>query len=95
MATEPDFDLGVLVGAVIVHDSVDVLPGGNLTFDGVEEEANELLMAVLLHAAADYRAIEDVGGGKQGRGPMSLVAVVRGATLPGLSGRPGWVGSSA
>ena len=48
--------LGFLWVPVIVHDSVDVFPGGNFTFDGVEE-ANELLMAMVLRAAADHRAI--------------------------------------
>ena len=85
MAAEPGFGLGVLVGAVIVH-SVDVLPGENFAFDGVEE-ANESLMAALLHAAADHRAVEDIERGEQGRGPMSLVVVGHGEP-------PGFVGGS-
>ncbi len=42
---EPAFDLGVLVGAVVVDDEVDVATGGDVGVD-VPEEAQELLVAV-------------------------------------------------
>lgn len=83
MAIEPGFDLGMLVGAVIAHDRMDVLSGGDFAFDGVEK-ANELLMPVLLHAAADHRAVEDVEGCEQCRGPVPLVVVGHSAALAGL-----------
>ena len=37
---EPGFDLGVFVGAVVVHDGVDILSDGNFVLDGVEEVMN-------------------------------------------------------
>ena len=52
MAHEPRRDLRMLVGCVIVDDDVDDLAGRHLGLDGIEE-ADELLMAMALHAAAD------------------------------------------
>ena len=46
------------MGGVIVDDGVDHLSNGNLLLDDIEE-ANELLMAMALHVAADHRAVED------------------------------------
>src|SRR3954452_2947471 len=53
MASQPRLDLRVLVGGVVVDDGVDrlVLWHGGL---GGIEKADELLMAVALHAAADH-----------------------------------------
>lgn len=61
-------------------ERLDVLSGGDFAFDGVEK-ANELLMPVLLHAAADHRAVEDVEGCEQCRGPVPLVVVGHSAAL--------------
>ena len=55
----------MLVGGVVVEDDVDDLAGRHLGLDRVEE-ADELLMAVALHVAADDGAIEDVERGEQG-----------------------------
>src|SRR5207248_1781287 len=52
MAIEPGAHLGVIMAAVIVEDDVDELAGPGLGLDRVEG-ANELLMPVALHAAAD------------------------------------------
>jgi hypothetical protein len=46
------------MGGAVVDDGVDRLAGGNLLLDDIEE-ANEFLMALPLHVAAD-RAVEDV-----------------------------------
>src|SRR4051795_355087 len=46
---QPGHDLGMRVGAVVVHDRVDELARGDRRLDGVEE-AEELLVAVPLHA---------------------------------------------
>ena len=43
VAGEPGFDLGMLVGGVVVEDGVDQLAGRDLALDGVEE-ADELLV---------------------------------------------------
>ena len=64
MALEPLLDLGVLVGGVVVEDHVDALAGGNVALDDIEK-ADERLMAVALHVAADDSAVEHVQGGKE------------------------------
>ena len=46
----------------------------HLRLDGVEE-ADELLVAMALHVAADDGAVEDVEGGEQRRGAVALVVV--------------------
>src|SRR3974377_1380538 len=51
--------LRVLLGGVIVDDRVDRLSPGDLRVDRVEE-ADEVLMAMMLHVAADDGSIEDV-----------------------------------
>ena len=68
---EPCADLGVLVGGVVVEDDVDHLAGRHLGLDRVEE-ADELLMAMALHVAADDGAVEDVERGEQGVVPWRL-----------------------
>src|SRR5512140_189420 len=71
-------DLGMLVGGVVVEDDVDHLAGRHLGLDRVQE-ADELLMAVALHVAADDGPVEDVERSEQGRGAMALVVVRHGA----------------
>ena len=66
--------VNVLVGGVVVEDDMDDLAGRDVGFDRIEK-ANELLMAMALHAAADDPAFQDVERGKQGRGAMALVIV--------------------
>ena len=44
---------------------------GTAALDRVEK-ADELLMPVALHAAADHRALQDVQSGKQGVVPWRL-----------------------
>jgi hypothetical protein len=57
---EPSLYLGALVGAVVVHNEVDLLIGRKLPFQ-VIEEANELVAAaVALLAGADYLAANRV-----------------------------------
>ena len=72
MARDPLANGRVFVGGVIVEDRVDGLAGGNLAFDRVEK-ADELLMAMALHVAADHSSIEDVHGGEQASRSVSLV----------------------
>ena len=67
MPIEPGAHLRVLVGAIIVEDDMDDLAGRNLRLDGVEE-ADELLVPVALHVAANNGAVEDVEGGEEGGG---------------------------
>ena len=60
------------MGGVVVEDGVDGLASRDLALDGVQE-ADELLMPVALHAAADDLAFQHVEGGEQGGRAMSLV----------------------
>jgi hypothetical protein len=83
MADEPGLDLGVLVGCVIVDNGVDQLASRDRAFDGVEE-ADELLMGMLLHAATEHHAIEHVEGGEQGGRAVALVIVCHGPALAGF-----------
>ena len=54
------------------------LPAGTSRLDGVEE-ADELLMAMALHVAADHRAVEHVHGREQRRRAVALVVVGHGS----------------
>ena len=57
VAGEPGFDLGMLVGGVIVEDGVDHFAGRHGALDGIEK-ADEFLVSVALHAAAEHDTIE-------------------------------------
>ena len=78
MAFEPSANIGMLVGGVVVDDGVDRLSRGNLLLDDIEE-ADELLMAMALHVAADHRAVEDVHRGEQRRRAVALIVVRHGS----------------
>ena len=53
------------MGAVVVQDNVNEnLPGWHLGLEGIEE-ADELLMPMALHAAADDPAFEHIESGEQ------------------------------
>ena len=64
----------MFVCGVIVDDDVNCQFGGRSGVNNVEE-ANELLMAMAHHALVNDLAFEDVEGGEQGRGAVSLVVV--------------------
>ena len=59
MPGQPFLHFRMLVGRIVVDDGVDRFACRNLLLDGVEE-ADELLVAMALHVAADDRAVEDV-----------------------------------
>src|ERR1700751_5807646 len=56
MVIEPFADLRVLMGRIVVEDDMDSLFGWDVSLDLVEE-ADELLMPMLLHAAPERRDI--------------------------------------
>src|SRR4029453_3272774 len=85
---EPSAHLGMLMRGVIVEDHVDHLAGRHLALDRVQE-ADELLVAVARHAAADHPAVEDVERGEQGGGAVALVVVRPGAGFAGLQWQAG------
>ena len=85
----------MLVGRIVVDDGVDYFPCRDLLLDRVEE-ANELLVAMALHVAADDGAVEDVEGSEQRGGAVTfLKSWVIVPARPGFIGNPGWVRSSA
>ena len=74
MLRQPLAHLGMLVGGIVVDDGVDHFSHRNLRLDRVEE-ADELLVAMALHVAADDGAVEDVEGGEQRGGAVTFVVV--------------------
>ena len=91
---EPFNDLGMLVRGVVVEDHVHDLAGRHGRFDAVEE-ANELAVAMTLHALAEHRAVKNVEGGEQGCGAVTGIVVGLGGGMAGASRRSGRVRSSA
>jgi hypothetical protein len=89
VAREPFQDLGMLVGRVVVDNDMDCQSCGCSGVDDVEE-ADELLMAMTLHALADHLPFDNVEGGKQGRGAMPFVVVHHRAGAP-LLHRQAWL----
>ena len=78
MAHQPLANLGMLMGGVVVGDGMDELAGRHGPLDRIEE-ADELLMAMLLHAPADDLAVQYVQGGKQRGRAVPDVVVCHGA----------------
>jgi len=73
----------MLVGSIVVEDGVDDFAGRDVVLDRVQE-ADELLMAMLLHAASEDDAVEHIEGGEQRRGSIALVVMGHGRALAGL-----------
>src|SRR5580765_8759339 len=88
MAGEPVPDLGVFMGGVVVEDDMNHLAGRHLGLDRVEE-ANELLVAVALHAAASDLALENVECCEQRGRAVALVIMGHGARPAALHGQAG------
>lgn len=55
MAIEPDANVGMLVGGIVVENDMDDLTDRNLSLEGVQK-SNEFLKTMTLHVAADDRA---------------------------------------
>ena len=67
---------------------MDDLAGRDGALDGVEE-ADELLMAMLLHAAPDHGSVEHVERGEQRRRAVAFVVVGHGPAFAGLERQAG------
>lgn len=67
-------NLQVLVSCIVVEDHMHGLPRWDLGFYGIEE-ADELLVSVALHVAADHVAIQHAQGGKQRCNATAFVVV--------------------
>ena len=59
--------LRVLVGAIVVEDDVDDLADRHLRLDGIEE-ADELLVPMVMHVATNDGAVEHVESSEEGGG---------------------------
>ena len=66
----------MLVRGVVVDHGVDHLSDRNGALDGIEE-LDELLVAVVRHAAPDDRAVKHVERGEQGGRAVAVVVVRR------------------
>jgi len=91
VAGEPCENLRVLSAVVAVEHDMDQLAFRERSLEGTEK-ADELTVAVTLHAAANHRAFQDVGGGKQRRDAVAGLVVRLSGKLPG-SERPVGTGS--
>src|SRR4030081_2292523 len=74
MPGQPFLYLGMFVGRVVVDDGVDRHSHRHLRLGGVEE-ADELLVPVALHVAADDGAVKHIERGEQRRCAMAFVVV--------------------
>ena len=88
MVGQPFENLRVLVGGVVVEDSMDHLSGGDSALDGAEE-LDELLVAVVRHAAPNDRAVQYVERGEQCGRAIALVVVRHGPAFARLQRQAG------
>ena len=87
VAIKPSADLGMFVRGVIIEDDMHRLVRWHAGIDGIEE-ADELLMAVLLHVAPDHGAIEDVERGEQRGRSVAFVIMGHRAEPPFFERQP-------
>ena len=62
---EPTLHFGTLMGAIVVHDQVNILIGWEILFE-VIQKPDKLPAAVSVLAGADDFAVEDIERCKQG-----------------------------
>ena len=88
LGLEPTLHGGVLVGAVVVENEVNVEFRGHLLFQWMEE-FDELFATMARHATTDDLAIEDIDGGKQCGGSVPLVIMRLAFRQPRPQGQKG------
>ena len=93
MFVDPFQHLGMLVSSIVVDNDMDRFLLGHPDVDN-GKEADELLMAMMLHTLANDLALKHIERGEQSGDAVTLVVVGHGAS-PTLFHRPGWVRSSA
>src|ERR1700686_118523 len=81
----------MFVGGIVIEDDVDGLLHWNRFLDGIEE-ADELLMAMALHAPADHLTFEHVEGSKERGGTVTPVVMGHGSGAA-LLHRQAWLGT--
>ena len=74
MTLKPGQHFWMFMGGIIVDNGVDDFARRDLGLDGVEE-ADELLVTMALHVAADHAPIKHVESGKERRCAVTLVLV--------------------
>ena len=87
MPRQPLPHLRMFVCRVIVDDCVDHFSRRDLRLDRIEE-ADELLVPMALHVAADDGAVEDVEGSEERGGTVTLVVVRHRPRAPRLHRQP-------
>ncbi len=87
MFADPFHHSGVLVGGIVIDDDMDRFLVRHSGVDDVEE-ADELLMAMTLHALAEDLAFKDIERREQGSDAMPLVIVGHGARASLLHRQP-------
>jgi len=85
---QPFQNLRMLVRGVVVDHGVDDFSGGDGALNGFEK-LDELLMAVVRHAAPDDRAVKHVERGEQGGRAVALVVVRHGPAFAWLQREAG------
>src|SRR5262249_23580712 len=92
MFADPFPDLRMLVGRIVIDDDMDHRLFRHLGIDDIEE-ADELLMAMTLHALADDLALKAIARREQGGVVVSLILVGHGArAAPSSSAAPAGCG---
>ena len=86
MAFEPGLYAGMLVGAVIVHDQMQLQLWRGLSIDFLKE-TDKLLMPMPCHAIPNDLAIEHAQSGKERRGFIAFVIMRHGGTTLFLQGQ--------
>jgi hypothetical protein len=88
VAFQPGLNVGMLVGAVVVHHYMQSDLAGECCIQA-PQEFQKLLMAVPGIALADDFALQDLQGGEQTGGAVALVIVGHRAQTPLLQGQSG------
>src|SRR5512139_1459896 len=78
MPFEPRLYAGMLVGAVIVYDQMQIESGWDLSVYSLEK-TDEFLMPMVGHAVADHLAIEHTEGCKESGRTVAFVIVRHGS----------------
>jgi len=88
MPLDPGFHAGMFMGAIIIHDQMEIELGGSFGVDFLKE-SDELLMPMARQAVSNHLAVEHTEGGKQGGRPMADIIMRHGSTAALLQGQTG------
>ncbi len=86
MPLDPGFHPRMLVGAVIVHDQMEIEPRWRLSID-LLQETDKLLMSMAGPTVSDHLAVQQVEGCEPGGSAVALVIVSEGAATALLEGQ--------